>query len=92
MDILLGMYRHNKPDDLRLKIKYEGEYLNGKRNGKGKEYDDEGRVLFEGEYSNGRRWKGTGKEYRKLAKDKLKFILEYENGKVINKINVPIQK
>ena len=65
MDILLGMYRHNKPDDIRLKIKYEGEYLNGKRNGKGKEYDDDGELLFEGEYLEGQRWNGKGKEYGK---------------------------
>ena len=25
------------------KLKYEGEYLNGERHGKGKEYDSEGR-------------------------------------------------
>ena len=33
---------------------YEGEYLNGKRNGKGKEYDYDGNVIFEGEYLNGK--------------------------------------
>ena len=33
-------------------VKFRGEYLNGKRNGKGKEYF-EGRVKFEGEYLNG---------------------------------------
>ena len=31
----------------------EGEYLNGKRNGKGKEYYDNGDLKFEGEYLNG---------------------------------------
>ena len=36
-------------------LKYEGEYLNGKRNGKGKEFDINGKLIFEGEYSNGRR-------------------------------------
>ena len=30
---------------------FEGEYLNGERNGKGKEYDD-GKLIFEGEYKN----------------------------------------
>ena len=30
---------------------YEGEYLNGKRNGKGKEYEN-GELIFEGEYLN----------------------------------------
>ena len=39
---------------------YEGEYLNGKRNGKGKEYNIT--LYFEGEYLNGKR-NGKGKEY-----------------------------
>ena len=42
---------------------FEGEYLNGKRNGKGKEYDYYGNLIFEGEYLNGKRWNGKGKEY-----------------------------
>ena len=33
------------------KIKYEGEYLNGKRNGKGKE-NDYYELFFKGEYLN----------------------------------------
>ena len=41
---------------------FEGEYLNGKRNGKGKEYDHNGKVKYEGEYLNGKR-NGKGKEY-----------------------------
>ena len=35
-------------------IKYEGEYFNGERNGKGKEYDIKGNLIFEGEYLNGK--------------------------------------
>ena len=34
---------------------FEGEYLNGKRNGKGKEYDLDGTLIFEGEYLNGQK-------------------------------------
>ena len=34
-------------------IKYEGECLNGERNGKGKEYNEEGKLIYEGEYKNG---------------------------------------
>ena len=34
---------------------FEGEYLNGKRNGKGKEYNFYGKLIFEGEYLNGER-------------------------------------
>ena len=37
-------------------IKFEGEYLNGKRNGKGKEYRF-GDLVFEGEYLDGIRKK-----------------------------------
>ena len=44
---------------------YEGEYLNGKRNGKGKEYDGFGKIKFEGEYLNGERWNGYGEQYDK---------------------------
>ena len=33
-------------------IMYEGEYSNGKKNGKIKEYDKNGKLLFEGEYIN----------------------------------------
>ena len=38
------------------KLKYEGEYLNGDRHGKGKEYyNDNYNLKFEGEYLNGQR-------------------------------------
>ena len=40
---------------------FEGEYKNGKRNGKGKEYSTDGDLIFEGEYKNGKR-NGKGKE------------------------------
>jgi len=40
---------------------FEGEYLNGERNGKGKEYKCEGKLKFEGEYLNGER-NGKGKK------------------------------
>ena len=39
---------------------FEGEYLNGKRNGNGKEYNYDGELAFEGEYLNGQR-NGKGK-------------------------------
>ena len=56
---------------------FKGEYLNGKRNGKGKEYYHNNKLLFEGEYINGKR-NGKGKEY--YYDDKLKFEGEYING------------
>ena len=34
-------------------LKFKGEYLNGKRNGKGKEYNSANKIIFEGEYLNG---------------------------------------
>ena len=38
------------------KLLFEGEYLKGQRNGKGKEYDwYNGELIFEGEYLNGER-------------------------------------
>ena len=43
-------------------IEFEGEYLNGERNGKGKEFDQYGNLIFEGEYLNGER-NGIGKEF-----------------------------
>ena len=33
-----------------VNLKFEGEYLNGKRKGEGKEYYKEGNIIFEGEY------------------------------------------
>ena len=42
---------------------YEGEYLNGKRNGKGKEYDKYNNLIFDGEFLDGKRWNGKTWEY-----------------------------
>ena len=39
---------------------FEGEYLNGKRNGIGKEYYKNGKLKYEGEYLDGER-NGKGK-------------------------------
>ena len=44
------------------RLKFEGEYLIGKRNEKGKEYDDNGNLIFEGEYLNGQKH-GNAREY-----------------------------
>ena len=37
------------------KLIFEGEYLNGKRNGKGKEYNNEGELIFEGDFLQGKK-------------------------------------
>ena len=67
---------------------FEGEYLKGKRNGKGKEYNY-GELIFEGEYLNGKR-NGKGKEYYK--NDKIKFEGEFLNGKKWNGKGYNIRK
>ena len=59
---------------------FEGEYLNGERNGKGKEYNDDGELKFVGEYLNGKIWNGKVKEYN-YYNGKLEFEGEYLNGK-----------
>ena len=59
---------------------FEGEYLDGKRNGKGKEYS-ENHLNFEGEYLNGKR-NGKGTEYN--YEGKVIFEGEYLNGKIYN--------
>ena len=46
-----------------MKILYEGEWLNGEANGKGKEYNRNGDFIFEGEYKNDERYFGIKKDY-----------------------------
>ena len=77
-------------------IKYEGDYKDGKRNGKGKEYLTYNDIpnlktnnilklgnfkVYEGEYLNGEK-NGLGKEY--FLKNRKKFEGEYLNGKQWN--------
>ena len=57
-------------------MEYDGEYLNGKRHGKGILYRFGREIKFEGEYANG--YKIQGKGYNRDGK--LKFVLE-RNGK-----------
>ena len=61
------------------KLEFEGEYLNGKRNGKGKGYWN-GKLEYEGEYLNDKR-NGKGKEYDNEGK--LQFEGEYINNKKV---------
>ena len=56
---------------------FEGEYLNGERNGKGIEYYYDRITKFEGEYLKGKRH-GKGKEY--YYNEKLIYEGEYLNG------------
>ena len=72
---------------------FEGEYLNGEKNGKINEfeYDGIGKLAFEGEYLNGKR-NGKGKEIYYLLNERnycnsVKFLVfkgEYLNGKKWN--------
>ena len=43
------------------KLRFKGKYFNGKRNGRGKEYNNDDILIFEGEYLNGEK-NGQGKE------------------------------
>ena len=63
------------------KLSFEGECLNGERNCKGKEYDNNGELKFEREYLNGES-NCKGKEYWKYGK--LKFEDEYSIEKTRN--------
>ena len=58
-------------------LKFEGEYKNGKRNGKGKEYDYDGVLVFEGDYKNGKR---NGKGKYSYLNGQLIFEGEYLDG------------
>ena len=55
-------------------IIFKGECVNGLKNGKGKEYSDDGDILYEREYLNDSRH-GKGKEY--YYNGKLHFEGEY---------------
>ena len=57
------------------KLKYDGEYLDKKRHGKGKEYNFNYRLLFEGEYLYGKRWDGI------IYDNNHKIVSELKNGK-----------
>ena len=48
-----------------IKLEFEGEYINGERNGRGKEYYYNGKLEFEGEYLNGKN--GMEKDMTKMV-------------------------
>ena len=56
--------------------------MDGKRSGKGKEYNNDGEILFEGEYLDGNRWNGKGIEYNENYD--FQFEWEYLNVKKWN--------
>ena len=57
---------------------YEGEYFNGKRNGKGKDYYYNGNIKYEGDYKKGKRH-GEGYKYDKTGS--IIYIGEFKDGK-----------
>ena len=77
-----GYYKSNLNSEISIKfseiqLKFQGDYINGERNGKGKEYEND-KLIFEGEYLNGER-NGKGKQYDYLGR-KI-FEGEYLNQK-----------
>ena len=67
------------------KLIFEGEYLNGEENGKGKEYSEiNGKLEFDGEYLNGKKWIGNIIKYN----DGGKRIFEgfYVDGNINGKV------
>ena len=78
-----GKRKGKEYDILTNKLSYEGEFLNGKRNGTGKEYYYNGQLKYIGEYLNGER-NGKGEEFD--IKGQLIYIGEYlEGDKIISK-------
>ena len=85
-----GKYRIGKKEYIQDSNKsiFEGEYLNGKRNGKGIEYDTNSEIKFEGQYLN-RLKNGKRKEYyyknfyyqKKEIQFKVKYLNGLKNGK-----------
>ena len=74
--------KKGKEYDINDNILYEGEFLNGERNGKGKEYNysfcfNKTLVIFEGEYLHGKR-NDKGKEISYF--NKILFKGEFLNG------------
>ena len=59
-------------------LRYDGEYLDGKRHGKGKEFNSIGSLIYEGNFSKGE-WNGFGK---KNINDELVYEGEFLNGEI----------
>ena len=71
-----------KEYDFDGKLKYEGEYANGERHGKGKEYGRHCKLVYEGEFVNGdRNGKGIVYYYNKNDELDSSFEVEYLDGK-----------
>ena len=60
---------------------YEGDYLNNKKNGYGKEYNEKGKLIYEGDYINDKKWTGTEKIYDEMNSE-LIFGYRFEDMKM----------
>ena len=76
-------YDLNKDDknnnDKDLILEYKGEFYNGKFNGEGKLYSEDGNIIFEGKFLNDRPFEGKRKIYDKT-------------GKIIGEVNIKCGK
>ena len=77
-----GKVKEYKEDELI----FEGEYINGRRNGRGIEYYSKNKIGFEGEYLEGKQW--NGKEIAYNSDGESAFSIDYTEGK--SKINYKI--
>ena len=55
-------------------LTYDSEYLNGEKNGEGKEYNALSILIFEGKYKKDKRWKG--KKFDGFCRRKERYIFE----------------
>ena len=59
---LSGKYKIEENDKVKIynsgnnKLIYEGHYLNGKKNGFGREYNEKGRLIYEGYFYDGKKY------------------------------------
>ena len=66
-------------DSLTDNLIFIGQYLDGKRNGEGKEYNSKCDLIFEGIYMDGKKYTGKAKKYDDYN-DQLILEYEYSNG------------
>jgi len=82
--IFEGEFFQGKPWNRKgTKDNYIGEFLNGEKNGKGKEFLN-GTIIFDGEYQNGKRKNGKEYYYENGNEGKLKYEGEYLFGEKWN--------
>ena len=85
-DYLNGKISNIKEYNYQGLLIFEGEYINGNKNGKVKEYKDGNKLIFEGEYLNGIK-NGKCIEYEELDTNKFsKIKCEYINGQINGKV------